>query len=148
MKTKNKEILPGWILNVDEFSPGGYRVTLTDVDGRKAEIVDDYNELTLDKCMGYAFDIERQTKRSWNKFLYDFFYLRLKDITIYEHEYHDKAFGSWIILTKHKRLLMDGRDGRLTYEEDQNSDWVEKEAIEDSKRVTYEEFKRFVKKME
>ena len=139
--------MPGWTLNVDEFSPGGYRIMLTDQDGRKADITDDYNELTLDKCMNYAFDIERQTKRNWNKFLYDFFNIRLKDIPIYEHEYHDKSFGSWIILTKHKRLLLDGRDGRLTYEEDQNSDWVEKEAIEDSKRMTYEEFKRFIKKM-
>ena len=147
MTSNNNEILPGWTLNVDEFSPGGYRITLTDEDGRKAEIVDDYNDLTLDKCMSYAFDIERQTRRSWNKFLYDFFYLRLKDITIYEHKYHDKSFGSWIILAEHKRLLLDGRDGRLTYEEDLNNDWVERETIDDFKRVTYEQFKRFVKKM-
>lgn len=47
MTTKKQDILPGWIFKVDEFSPGAYRITLTDGDGRKAEIVDDYNDSTL-----------------------------------------------------------------------------------------------------
>jgi hypothetical protein len=145
---KDKDILPGWTFKVDEFSPGAYRITLTDEDGRKAEIVDDYNDLTLDKCIGYAFDIERQTKRNWNKFLFDFSNLRLTDLEIERNEYHDKAFGSWTIQTKYKRLLLDGKDGWLIYEEKQNSDWVDKEIIKDFKRVTFEQFKSFIKKVE
>ena len=148
METNTKDILPGWTLKVDEFRPGAYRITLTDEDGRKAEIVDDYSELTLDKCIDYAFDIERQTKRNWNKFLYDFSNLRLKDIKIQENKYHDQDFGSWTIQTKDKRLLLDGKDGWLIYEEKQNGDWVDKETIKDFKRVTFEQFKNFLKKVE
>jgi hypothetical protein len=147
MTDNTKEILPGWTLKVDEFSPGAYRITLTDHDGRKAEIVDDYNDLILDKCTDYAFEIEKQTKRPWNKFLYDFANLRLKDLKIQEKEYHDKAFGSWTIQTKDKRLLLDGRDGWLIYEEKQKGDWVDKETIKDFKRVTLEQFKRFINKI-
>lgn len=147
MTTKKKDKLPNWTLKVDEFSPGGYRITLTDEDGRKAEIVDDYNDLTLDKCIGYAFDIERQTKRNWNKFLFDFANLRLTHLKIEKNEYHDKAFGSWAIQTKDKRLLLDGKDGGLIYEEKQNGDWVDKETIKDLKRVTFEQFKSFIKKV-
>jgi hypothetical protein len=148
MTTKKKDILPGWTFKVDEFSPGAYRITLTDGDGRKAEIVDHYNDLTLEKCIGYAFDIERQAKRNWNKFLFDFSNLRLPDLEIEKNEYHDKAFGSWTIQTKDKRLLLDGKDGWLIYEEKQNGDWVDKEVIRDFKQVTFEQFKSFIKKVE
>lgn len=80
MTTKTKHMLPGWTFKVDEFSPGVYRITMTDPDGRKAEIVDDCNDATVDKCIGYAFDIEKQTKRNWNKFLFDFSNLKLADV--------------------------------------------------------------------
>jgi len=148
MKTNTKDILPGWTFKVDEFSPGAYRITLTDEDGRKAEIVDDYTEQTLDKCVGYAFDIERQTKRNWNRFLYDFSNLRLPDIKTERNEYNKEVFGSWTIQVKDKRLLLDGRDGWLIYEEKLNGDWVDKEIIKDFERVTFEEFKSFIKKAE
>jgi hypothetical protein len=147
MTDNNKEILPGWTLKVDEVSAGAYRITLIDQDGRKAEVVDDYNDLTLDKCTDYAFEIEKQTTRTWNKFLYDFASLRLKSLKLHEKEYHDKDFGSWTIQTKDKRLLLDGRDGRLIYEEKQQSDWVDKETIKDFRLVTLEQFKNFTNKI-
>lgn len=147
MTTKKKDKLPNWTFKVDESSPGAYRITLTDEDGRKAEIVDDYNDLTLDKCIGYAFDIERQTERNWNKFLFDFANLRLTHLEIEKNEYHDKAFGSWTIQTKDKRLLLDGKDGWLIHEEKQNGDWVDKETIRDLKQVTFEQFKSFISKV-
>jgi hypothetical protein len=148
MTTKTKDILPGWTFKADEFSPGVYRITLTDQDGRKAEIVDDCNDATVDKCVGYAFDIEKQTKRNWNKFLFDFSNLKLTDLKTDVNEYHDKAFGSWTIQTKDKRLLLDGKDGWLIYEEKQNGDWVDKEIIKDFKRVTFDQFKSFLKRVE
>ena len=148
MTTKNKNILPGWTFKADEFSPGVYRITLTDEDGRKAEIVDDCNDVTVDKCVGYAFDIERQTKRNWNKFLFYFSNLKLTELRTEKNEYHDKDFGSWTIQTNNKRLLLDGKDGWLIYEEKQSADWVDKEIIKDFKRVTFEQFKSFIKKVE
>jgi hypothetical protein len=141
MIDNTKEILPGWTLKVDEFTAGGYRITMTDQDGRKAEIVDDYNDLTLEKCSDYAFEIEKQTKRNWNKFLFDFACNRLKELQIEKQEYHDKAFGSWTIQIKDKRLLLDGRDGWLIYEQRHNGDWVDKETIKEFKTVTLKQFK-------
>jgi hypothetical protein len=148
MKLNSKVLLPGWTFKVDEFSPGAYRVTLTDGDGRKAEIVDDYNDATLDKCIGYAFDIERQVTKNWNKFLFDFSNLRLTNLEIHEREYNDQAFGSWTIQAKDKRLLLDGKDGWLIYEEKQNGSWVDKDTIKDFKRVTFDQFKRFIRRIE
>ena len=147
MTDNTTEILPGWTLKVDEVSAGAYKITLTDQDGRKAEIVDDYSDLSLDKCTDYAFEIEKQTKRTWNKFLYDFANLRLKNLKIEKKEYHDKDFGSWTIQTKDKRLLLDGRDGWLIFEERQNGNWIDKETIKEFKRVTLEQFKSFTKKI-
>jgi hypothetical protein len=147
MTTNTKDILPGWTFRADEFTPGVYKITLTDVDGRKAEIVDDCNDATVDKCIGYAFDIERRTKRNWNKFLFEFSKLKLANVKTDKNEYHEKAFGSWTIQTKDKRLLLDGKDGWLIYEENQNGDWVDKEVIKDFKRLTFEQFKGFIKKV-
>ena len=147
MRDNTKEILPGWTLKVDEFNSGGYRITLTDRDGRKAEVVDDYNDVTLDKCVDYAFEIEKQTKRNWNKFLFDFAYGGLKNLKSLKQEYHDEAFGSWMIQINDKRLLLDGRDGWLIYEQRQDSDWVEKETIKNFNTVTLDQFKSFIKKI-
>jgi hypothetical protein len=147
MRDNTKEILPGWTLKVDEFAPRGYRIILTDEDGRKVEVVDDYNDATLDKCIDYAFEIEKQTKRNWNKFLFDFSCGELKDLKIEKQEYHDEAFGSWTIQINDKRLLLDGRDGWLIYEQRQGGDWIEKEAIKNFKTVTLDEFKSFMKKI-
>jgi hypothetical protein len=147
MTDDTSEILPGWTLKVDEVSAGAYKITLTDQDGRKAEIVGDYNDLSLDKCTDYAFEIEKQTKRTWNKFLYDFAYLRLKNLKIEKKEYRDKDFGSWTIQTKDKRLLLDGRDGWLIFEERQSGDWIDEETIKDFKGVTFQQFKSFTKKI-
>jgi len=69
-------------------------------------------------------------------------------LEIEKNEYHDNAFGSWTIQTKEKRLLLDGKDGWLIYEEKQNGDWVDKEVIKDFKRMTFEQFKSFIKKVE
>jgi len=148
MTIKTKDILPGWTFKADEFRPGVYRITLTDEDGRNAEIVDDCNEATIDKCVGYAFDIEKQTKRNWNRFLFDFSNLKLTNLEKEVNVYHEKAFGSWIIQTKDKRLLLDGKDGWLIYGEKQNGDWIDKEVIKDFKRVTFDQFKSFLKRVE
>jgi hypothetical protein len=144
MTTRSKDILPGWTFNADEFSPGVYRLTLTDKDGRKAEIVDDFTDLTVDICVGYAFDIERQTKRNWSKFLFDLVNLKLVGREIERNEHHDRDFGSWVIQTKNKRLLLDGKDGWLTYQEKESGNWIDKETIKDYKRVTFEQFKSFI----
>ena len=131
--------LPGWNLKVLEISPGAYTITLTDIDGRKAEITDHYNEASLNRCLDYAFDIERQTARDWNKFLYDLVIDRLADATIDNMDYHPADFGSWIIQIRDKRLLLDGKDGCLIYQEKQNDVWVDEASMLNFRHVTFEQ---------
>ncbi len=45
--------LPRWKTNIDEISNGVFKVTLTDADGRKAEIIDNATDETIDKAIEF-----------------------------------------------------------------------------------------------
>jgi hypothetical protein len=124
--------LPGWKTIIDEISNGVFKVTLVDNDGRKAEVIDIASNETIDKAVGFAFDIEKQVTKNWNKFLYDFCLLRFSVSTIVKQDYNDKAFGSWFIEFKNHRIVYDGRDFWLILQELCNDDWLDNEIIKKS----------------
>ena len=117
--------IPGWCIKIDEVSSGVYKVTLTDTDGRKAEVVDKASDDTINLAKDYAFDIERRVKRPWNKFLFEFCLLNVVDEHITSSEFHDSVFGSWIIQVGNKRIVYDGKYFCLIYQTQKNDKWVD-----------------------
>lgn len=124
--------LPGWKTNIDEISNGVFKVTLIDTDGRKAEIIDNATDETIEQAIGYAFDIEKEISKNWNKFLFDFCINRFKNLLMMNQEYNDNAFGSWFIEFKSERLLYDGKDSCLILQVKSNKDWIDKKIIKNS----------------
>lgn len=64
--------LTGWTTKFDEIYNGFFKVTLVDNYGRKAEVIEDPTEKTIDKTLSYAFEIEKRVSNNWNKFLHNF----------------------------------------------------------------------------
>jgi hypothetical protein len=142
----NTKSLPGWTTKVDEISNGVFKVTLTDKFGRKAEVVDNATDETIDKTLSYAFDMERKVSSNWNKFLFDFSLLRLKDKKITKQSYNDKDFGSWLIEVADKRLLYLGKESWLVSQTQSDNKWFDNYIIKDSE-LTYETVSLFLKHM-
>ena len=97
-------------MNFEEVSNNVYKVTLTDYFGRQGETTNTDLEEAITTVETYAFDIEMQTSENWKKFLYDACIIKLGDKKIIEKQYKDEAFGSWDILLKANRILLDGKD--------------------------------------
>lgn len=127
----NTKSLPGWTTKIDEISNGVFKVTLTDKFGRKAEVVDNATEETIDKTLSYAFDIERKVSSNWNKFLFDFCLLRLKDKAITNKSYNDINFGSWLIEFVDKRFLYLGKESWLVSQTRSDNKWFDNFIIKD-----------------
>ena len=119
----DKNAIPGWTLNLHEVSNGMFLITVTDREGRKAELTGFDTQQDIYKCIGYAFDIERQINRKWNKYLFDTIIFRLGNINTSLTDYNDKAFGSWTIALNNKRIILDGRDGLIILQTKSNDGW-------------------------
>jgi hypothetical protein len=61
-----------------------YKVTLTDHFARQVETTDIDLEKAIMTVESYAFDIEKQISKGWNKFLYDTCIIKLGDKKIIE----------------------------------------------------------------
>ena len=142
----NENLLPGWTTTIEEISNGVFRVMLTDEFGRKAEAVDSATEETIDKALSYAFDIERNVSSNWNKFLFDFCLLRLKDKTITRETYNDQDFGSWLIEGINNRLLYHGKESWLVSQVKRNNDWIDNFIIKHNE-LTYDTVSLLLKQM-
>lgn len=125
----NKNSIPDWTTYIDEISNGVFKVTLTDAYGRKAEIIDNATEETIERAIGDAFDIEKQISQNWNLFLYDLAVQKLSDKDIKNKEYNGKAFGSWFIERQDKRVVYDGKDSWLIFQTKTKGDWTDIDAI-------------------
>jgi len=134
-----KNNIPGWTIYIDEISNGVFKVTLTDSFGRKAEVVDDASDATIDKAKDYAFDIERKISKAWNKFLFDFCVMNISDTKILTRRYDENVFGSWFVELADKRFVYDGRDFMLTKEIKQNGVWTDSGEIKND-NMTYTNF--------
>lgn len=140
MTIKNKtEILPGWTLFFDEVSNNVYKVTLTDEYGRQASTTDTDLEEAIKTAENYAFDIEKQISKNWNKFLFDTCVLKLGDTIITEKHYHNEVFGSWYLVLDNKRLVLDGKDFILNIQVFKDDNWVNIEEIKMSD-LTFDNF--------
>lgn len=142
----NTKSLPGWTTKIDEISNGVFKVTLTDKFGRKAEVVDNATDETIDKTLSYAFDIERKVSSNWNKFLFDFCLLRLKDKAITKKSYNDKDFGSWLIEVVDKRFIYLGKESWLVSQTRSDNKWFDNFIIKDDE-LTYDTVSLFLKHM-
>lgn len=131
--------IPGWTIKIDEISNGVFKVTLTDSYGRKVEIIDDATDETIERAISDAFEIEKQISDNWSKYLYDFCLSRLKNIDLTKKEYQREDFGSWYVELKNKRIVYDGKDFWLIYEEKNNGDWEDKIIIK-RKELDYKNF--------
>ena len=138
--------IPGWKIKINEFSPGVFRVTLIDKEGRKVEVIDSVTDTTIDLAKDYAFGIERQLKNRWSKFLYDFCIFNLSAKTPATHGYTESAFGSWIFEFIDKRLLYDGKEFLLIFQTKENGNWTNQTII-DKDEVKYSNFIELIKKL-
>jgi hypothetical protein len=131
-----KQILPNWTLDIKEVSNNAYLFSAQSLNGNKAEITVSGEEYDYGykKCLEGAFDIELQLKYD-NKFLYALF-LRLIDFSkIKEHKYHNMAFGSWYIQSNLVRVLLDGKDNILYFEQKQNKKWIRIDSLNLRNRI-------------
>ena len=119
----NKNSIPGWTTKIDEISNGVFKVTLTDSCGRKAEIIDNATDETVERAISDAFDIEKQISQNWNLFLFEFAIQKLIKTEFKQKEFNENAFGSWLIETRDKRLLYDGKESLLIFQNKSKNDW-------------------------
>lgn len=142
----NKKSIPGWIINIDEISNSVFKVTLTDGYGRKSEVIDSATDETIEKAIGYAFDIEKQISQNWNLFLFNLSLQKLSDKDITNKEYNDKFFGSWFIERQDKRLVYDGKDSWLIFQTKTKGDWIDIDIIKKDE-LKYSNFVRQINKL-
>lgn len=144
----NSELFLGWTLHYEEVSNNVYQFKLTDNSGRQAGCKDHDFERGIETCVSYAFDIEKQLNRNWNKFLFDIFKFKLSKHKLTEEIYHENVFGSWTIQLENGRIILDGRDYLLTLQcLDKNQNWIDRENIRLSD-LTYDKVKIFTNSLE
>lgn len=119
----NKNSIPGWTTKIDEISNGVFKVTLTDSYGRKAEIIDNATDETVERAISDAFDIEKQISQNWNLFLYELAMQKLIKTEFKHTEFNENAFCSWFIEARDKRLLYDGKESLLIFQTKSKNDW-------------------------
>jgi hypothetical protein len=137
------EILTGWTLSFEEVSNNVYKVKLTDKFGREVETTDFDLDKALTTVEKYAFDIEKQISKNWNKFLYDTCVLKLQDKVIVEKHYTENAYCSWFILLNENKIILDGRDFYFCLQVHKNH-WVDIETVKMSE-LTLENFINVIK---
>ena len=142
----NKKSIPGWTINIDEISNNVFKITLTDAYGRKAEIIDTATDETIEKAIGYAFDIEKQISQNWNLFLYELAFQKLADKDIKDKQYREKRFGSWFIERQDKRLIYDGKDSWLIFQTKNKGDWKDIDTIKNDD-LKYSDYIKFLNKL-
>ena len=121
-------------------------MTRKDANGRKAEIVDNATYETIERTISEAFDIEKQSSKNWNLFLYDLAIQKLVDTDITIKEYDDKVFDSWFIERENKRVVYDGKDAWLLFQTKNNSDWTDIDTIKKDE-LSYSSFVRLINRL-
>jgi hypothetical protein len=107
------QILPNWVLRFVEESNNVYKVSLTDSFGRQAATTDHNLERAVKTCEEYAFDIEKQISKDWNRFLFKYAMLKLESTLTFSNGDPKNAFGSWGVGVAARTLTYEGRDDLL-----------------------------------
>lgn len=128
----NSNSIPGWTIKIEEIVYGIFKVTLTDAYGRKAEIIDQAIDETVERAKSAAFDIEKQISSNWNLFLYNLCLQKLSGVEIGRAEFEEKTFGSWVVEINNKRLIFDGKDSWLILQTKSNYDWMDTAIIKNN----------------
>jgi hypothetical protein len=146
MVKNGSQILPRWTLQYEEVSNNVFKVSIKDDFGRISSVTEMDFFVGLAKAEKHAYEIEMFINDYPNKFLFDYFLLKLKDYITDKNE--SNAYGSWGIQTQKKRLMLDGRDDLLISQEyeDNSSAWVSHKMIR-IKDLNFEEFKAFLEFM-
>lgn len=143
MKISN-DSLRDWILETNEVSNGVTYFEMTNLNGCKVSCTDHDYERGLNNCLSYAFDIEKQISKNWNKFLYDFCKFEFDGIDFKEELFSEKDFGSWFFSLSKRRIVYDGKDSELSIQKKGIfSNW---NGIKELKKneITYENIKEFI----
>jgi hypothetical protein len=143
----NPELFAGWTLEAKEVSNGVTFFEMTDSNGCQVSCKDDNYERGLNNCISFAFDVEKQISRNWNKFLYELFKYELNNLEFIEDKYSELVFGSWIISLEKKRIILDGKESELILQKKNIfKNWSEVKSIK-LNNVTFEnitELKNFI----
>jgi hypothetical protein len=83
------------------------------------------NEKTLSQKV-QILNFEKKSSK-WETNLYDLCLSNVKSIVTYKYDY--KAFGSWYIECKNKRLVYDGKDSWLILQDKHLNDWKDETTI-------------------
>jgi hypothetical protein len=134
-----KFVLPEWKLIFEEVSNNVYEITLIDKANRKAGTKGSDLEAGIRKCAEFAFDIEKQISKNWNRFLFEAALIEMPKEDIIESRYDDDAFGSWFIELQKERIIGDGKENLLIKESRTETGW-KNEVDFNLKKLSYEEF--------
>ena len=143
----NPELFAGWTLETNEVSNGVTFFEMTDSNGCQVSCTDSDYERGLNNCISFAFDVEKQISRKWNKFLYELFKYELNKLKLIDDKYSEMTFGSWIISLEKKRIVLDGKESELILQKKNIlNNWNEVKSIE-LNNIIFEnitEFKNFI----
>lgn len=142
----NKKSIPGWTLVTEEISNGIFKATLTDICGRKAEMIDNTIDETIEKTVSSAFDIEKRISQNWSLFLFELAIQNVSEKDDIVKDYSHNSFGSWFIESREKRLIFDGRDSLLLIEVRDRAEWKDTETITNDE-LNYTNFVRLVNQL-
>lgn len=112
----NKKILEGWNLNIDEVYNSVYKMEFIDDFGRIVGCTDHDFERGMETCVGYAFDVEKQINKKWNKFLFDVIKFKLKKNKLDEEVYQNEVYGSSLFRQNNRRIIIDGKETILKFQ--------------------------------
>lgn len=134
-----KFVLPGWKLTFEEVSNNVYEINLTDQFYRKAETKDSDLEGGIRKCAEFAFDIEKEINKNWNKFILEAALIELPKEEILDYRFDDNTFDSWFIELHNERIIGDGSENSLIRQIKNENGWKD-ELNFNLKKLSYEEF--------
>jgi len=138
-------LVPGWWFDIEEVSNCHYVLSGRDQYGRSVSCDGSDVSKLLETGRDYAVNIALQVSRNRQKFLYEYFCLRLGNENISESQYEEKVFGSWIIYFFNKRIVLDGKESLLIVQVQNNKDW-EDLVVEDIRAITPEKINGLIKK--
>lgn len=142
------QILEGWKLNVEEVSNCVYKIEFVNRSGRVVGCTDHDYERGIETCINYAFDVEKQISKNWNKFVFNLLKYKFEKKKLEEEIYNEEIFGSCIFRQKNKRIILDGKESSIEYQKKTIfRTWITKKQIS-LKSLEYKDLKNICREFE